>query len=67
MNREQMIEWLVADDFEIVKQDGAWGYFANTMENGFKGYRRYTDEELRQSILGRDPDNMSSHNLNTEN
>jgi len=67
--REEMIDWIINDDIEMVR-DGAWGYFANLMYEGFKGYQSYTDEELRrvipEDILARYTEGFS-HNLNTEN
>jgi hypothetical protein len=62
MNRDEMIDWLIGDDIGIVR-DGAWGYFADIVNDGFKGYQSYTDEELRLDILERDPEGFS-HNLN---
>ena len=58
MNREEMIEWLVENDIDTDDM----GWFAMLLRVGFVGYRNYTDDELRQDILERDPEGMS-HDL----
>jgi hypothetical protein len=59
MNREQMIEWLIDDDLGLIQRGAPhddFEYVAGILREGFKGYQRYTDEELRQDILERTPE-----------
>jgi hypothetical protein len=61
VNREQMIEWLVDDDIQMVGdnllQEDSW-YLYTILRAGFVGYNNFTDNELRAEILERDPDEV---------
>jgi hypothetical protein len=58
MNRAEMIDWLIENDIDTDDM----GWFAMLLRVGFVGYNNYTDDELRQDILERDPEGMS-HDL----
>jgi len=54
-DREAAVKWLVNKDFEFINEgDGAGLELLDSiLENGFKGYGNYTDEELNEIIAER--------------
>jgi hypothetical protein len=54
-DREAAVKWLVNKDFEFINEgDGAGLEMLDSiLENGFKGYGNYTDEELNEIIAER--------------
>ena len=53
MDREAIIEQLVNDDIESIKEDmltNDWTVVAANLELGFRGYVNYTDEELAAEV-----------------
>ena len=51
MNREQLIEALIDNDYNALDR-GDWELvdIFDILENGFKGYANFTDEELDRLI-----------------
>lgn len=48
MTRDEMIEYLSDSDYEYIMQtDGGIELLRSYIEDGFKGYSNYTDEELK--------------------
>lgn len=54
-DREAAIQWLCQKDFEFINEgDGAGLELLDSiLENGFKGYINYTDQELNDAIAER--------------
>jgi hypothetical protein len=54
-DRAVAIQWLCQKDFEFINEgDGAGLEMLDSiLENGFKGYGNYTDEELNEIIAER--------------
>ena len=51
--RENAIETLINDDLNTMRSDEEW-IISSILEAGFKGYRNYTDDELRRELVERD-------------
>ena len=63
MNRDQMIERLIDNDIDLIRQGAThsdFEYVAGVLRDGCAGYRNYTDEELLNETLERFP--MSAYN-----
>lgn len=57
MTRDQMIEWLVSSDLDYMNQcKGGLEWIEHILTNGFEGYAKQTDDELRSEMIERDPD-----------
>ena len=54
-DREAAVKWLVNKDFEFINESDGAGLemLDSILENGFKGYGNYTDEELNEIIAER--------------
>ncbi len=51
MTREEMIEYLSDSDYDYIMQtDGGIELLRSYIEDGFKGYSNYTDEELKLEV-----------------
>jgi hypothetical protein len=51
MTREEMIEYLSNSDYDYIMQtDGGVELLRSYIEDGFKGYSNYTDEELKLEV-----------------
>jgi hypothetical protein len=51
MTREEMVEYLSNSDFDYIMQtDGGVELLRSYIEDGFKGYSNYTDEELKLEV-----------------
>lgn len=56
INRQQIINYLVEKDFEFIKnlgEDAGEELLYSYLEDGFKGYGYYTDDELQDEIKER--------------
>ena len=53
LTREEMIETIIDNDFDIVKSGEAEDYLYNILKSGFKGYDKYTNKELLQEYQER--------------
>jgi len=54
MDREQMIDYLSDSDFEyVMNEDGGPELLRAYIEDGFKGYANFTDEELVAEVKER--------------
>ena len=54
--REKMIEWLVDNDMDYLRDSDGNEWIRFALRNGFDGYDKQTDDELLLEILERDPD-----------
>jgi hypothetical protein len=51
MTREEMVEYLSDSDYDYIMQtDGGIELLRSYIEDGFKGYSNYTDEELKLEV-----------------
>jgi hypothetical protein len=51
MTREEMVEYLSNSDYDYIMQtDGGVELLRSYIEDGFKGYSNYTDEELKLEV-----------------
>jgi hypothetical protein len=51
MTREEMVEYLSDSDYDYIMQtDGGVELLRSYIEDGFKGYSNYTDEELKLEV-----------------
>ena len=51
MTRDEMVEYLSNSDFDYIMQtDGGVELLRSYIEDGFKGYSNYTDEELKLEV-----------------
>jgi hypothetical protein len=55
MTRDEMIDWLVQNDFDYVNTTGGGlEWLRQILQHGFDGYADQPDHVLRQEILERD-------------
>jgi len=54
INREKIIKRLIEDDINSFVEHGHIDTLWFVLDNGFKGYSNYTDDELIQEINERD-------------
>lgn len=51
MTRDEMIEYLSDSDYDYIMQtDGGIELLRSYIEDGFKGYSNFTDEELKLEV-----------------
>jgi hypothetical protein len=51
MTRDEMIEFLSDSDYDYIMQtDGGIELLRSYIEDGFKGYSNYSDEELKLEV-----------------
>jgi hypothetical protein len=51
MTRDEMVEYLSNSDYDYIMQtDGGVELLRSYIEDGFKGYSNYTDEELKLEV-----------------
>ena len=51
MNREELIDWLVDDLLKSIQEDaehGDYGMLADYLREGFCGFEKYSDSELKE-------------------
>lgn len=55
MDREAAIQWLCQRDFEFINENDGAGLelLDSILEDGFKGYGNYTDQELNDAMAER--------------
>jgi hypothetical protein len=54
MTRDEMVEYLSNSDYDYIMQtDGGVELLRSYIEDGFKGYSNYTDEELKLEVAQR--------------
>lgn len=57
MTRDEMIEYLVQNDFDYIEQTGGGlEWLRHILTHGFEGYADQPDDVLRMEILDRDED-----------
>ena len=58
IDRESIIDKLIEDDIDNIvrdlKEQGDLSVLAFILDNGFKGYRNYDDQQLIREVLERD-------------
>lgn len=54
MEKEEIIEKLISDDIDTIKQSVIEDYAYNIFRGGHKGYENFTDEELEQEYKSRE-------------
>jgi len=55
MDREEQIDYLVESDFQYIQESSGGGLelLRAYLEDGFKGYANFTDEELAAEVTER--------------
>lgn len=65
MTREEMIEWLVSNDFDYINTTGGGlEWLRDILRGGFNGYADEPDDVLRREILERDETAFNEENDN---
>lgn len=65
MTRDEMIDWLVDNDFDYINTTGGGlSWLRDILTFGFEGYNKEPDEILRREILERDEDAFNKEKTN---